>query len=165
MGVTEIVLFTVYCTIYWYLLFLTSNSPQKLLYLFGFQRSPSLSSSRIMMPQKPLQHPLPTSLAVKSISESQQSIHMFMSKWKSFSSFFFSYLKLVDRVPNISSINFKNNKQHLGDHILTKMKNQNVVSIPQQFCIHFKRLVPINSTLNMTSKLLLNKGIFNVITE
>lgn len=99
--------------------------------------------------QKPLQHPRPTSLVVKCISESQRSIHTSMSKWNAFSSFFFSYPKLIDIFPNISNINFKNNKQHLSSSytltimtLISSMKNQTVVSIPEQFCIHFKSLVP-----------------------
>ena len=129
MGVTDNGLFDIYY-----------SSPQKLLYLFGFQRSPSRSNPRTIMFQKPLQHPLPTSLAVKCISESQQSIHTSISKWKAFSSSFFPYPKLVDIFPNISSIKFKNNKQHLSTHytlnIMTPisfMRNQNVVSVAQHF--------------------------------
>lgn len=67
----------------------------------------------------------------------------------------------------ISSINFKNNKQHLSSHYtlpimapISFMRNQNVVSIPQQFCIHFKRLVPINSILSTAFSTFAKQGNF-----
>lgn len=79
----------------------------------------------------------------------------------------FFYPKLVDIFPYISSIHFKNNKQHLSSHYtlpimapISFMRNQNVVSIPQQFCIHFKGLVPINSILSTVFSTFTKQGNF-----